>query len=133
MQAYLRVHGDESMIRAIHEEAALPHASIKQLKAKRGAGHDHWWDWQTERVSLNIDDPDGDLKSFLIAHRSIFPTIKKYRDSEVEVYLEIVTKYEESEEPRGLYLSAKTIALLGELGGALDNDVEAYGLALRKI
>jgi hypothetical protein len=34
----------------------------------------------------------------------------------------MVTRYREDEDPCGLYLSAETISLLGELGGALDND-----------
>jgi hypothetical protein len=38
-------------------------------------------------------------------------------------YLEVVTQYEKGEEPRGLYLSAETVLLLSEMGGAFDNDV----------
>ena len=32
-------------------------------------------------------------------------------------------QYEKGEEPRGLYLSAETVLLLSEMGGAFDNDV----------
>ena len=53
----------------------------------------------------------------------MFPSIKKYEGPETDVYLEIVTRYKENEDPRGLYLSAEAISLLNELGAALDNDV----------
>jgi hypothetical protein len=132
MHAYIRVCGDESTIRALHDETKLPHATIKQLKAKTRSGDAYCWNWQTERVSINVDDADGELKRFLNSHRRIFPAIKKHRKSETDIYLQIITKYQDGEDLRGLYLSAETIALLGELGGAVDNDVEAYGLSLRK-
>ena len=31
--------------------------------------------------------------------------------------------FERGEEPRGLYLSAETVLLLSEMGGAFDNDI----------
>ena len=53
----------------------------------------------------------------------IFPIIKRWLGPETDVYLEVVTQYEKGEEPRGLYLSAETVLLLSEMGGAFDNDV----------
>ena len=132
MQAYIRVCSDESVVRAIHRETNLPGATIKQRKAEAQSADGNCWNWQTERVPINIDEIDGDLQSLLSAHRQIFPMINKHRDSELDVYLEIITKYEDGEDPHGLFLSDKTIALLAELGGAVDHDVEAYGLLLRK-
>jgi hypothetical protein len=124
IEAYLRVLSDEDRIHSIQEETNLPNARIKPLKARRGdSTKDVWWNWQTERIAIDVDNPDEGLKTFLEAHRAIFPIIKKYRGPDADIYLEVVTKYEEGEEPRGLFLSAETIDLLSELGGSFDNDV----------
>lgn len=124
IQAYLRVLSTEATIRALHTETDVPQASIMQLKARRGkVGDDMWWNWQTERVSVDMDNPDDGLRALLLAHRPIFPIIKKHQGPETDIYLEVVTQYEKGEEPRGQYLSAETILLLSEMGGALDNDV----------
>jgi hypothetical protein len=126
--AYIRVLGDEARIGAIHAQTNLPKASIKRLKADRGiAGEEKWWNWETERTLLQPDRPDEGLKLLLQAHASIFPIIKKHR-AETDIYLELVTHYDEGEEPKGLYLSAETVQLLSELGGALDNDVIVGGM-----
>jgi hypothetical protein len=92
-----------------------------------------WWNWQTEPTPIDPDNPDVGLRALLQAHRSIFPFIKSV-DEEVDIYLEMVTRYEDGEEPQGLYLSAETVQLLGEMGGALDNDVvgSTAGTASRK-
>lgn len=123
VEAYLRVLGDEATIRAIHAETNLPNASIKRLKARRGASEEEmWWNWQTTRTPIAADNPDDGLRALLQAHRPIFPIIKK-NQVETDIYLEVVTQYDEGEEPQGLYLSAETVQLLSEMGGALDNDV----------
>jgi hypothetical protein len=62
--------------------------------------------------------------SLLLAHKPILPIIKRHQGPETDIYLEVVTQYEKGEEPRGLYLSAETIQLLSEMGGAFDNDVD---------
>jgi hypothetical protein len=124
IQAYLRVLSDENTIRAIHAEAGLPKANIKQLKARRGvAGENKWWNWETARTPIDIDNPDEGLKALLYFHRPIFPVIRKYCGPETDVYLELVAQYEENEEPQGLYLSSETVQLLSEMGAALDLDV----------
>lgn len=123
VEAYLRVVGDEATIRLIHAETNLPNATIRRLKARRGTSDEEmWWNWQTERTPLEVDNLDDGLKALLQAHRSIFPAIKKHH-ARTDIYLEVVTQYEEGEEPQGLYLSAETVQLLSEMGGALDNDV----------
>lgn len=77
--------------------------------------------------SIDTNNPDDGLRALLLAHRPIFPIIKRHQGPETDIYLEVVTRYEEGEEPHGLYLSAETVQLLSEMGGALDNDV-VYGL-----
>ena len=69
----------------------------------------------------------------MLATKPIFPIIQKHRGPETEIYLEVVTRYDEHDNPLGMYLSAETLKLLGELGAALDIDVEDYGLTLRKV
>ena len=121
IEAYLRVLGCEHAIRAIHEATNLPDAEIMELKARVDpVGKEIWWNWQTVRVPIDIDKTDEGLKELLLAHRSIFPIIRKYK--ETDIYLEVVMQYEEGEEPWGLYMSVETITLLGEMGGALDVD-----------
>jgi hypothetical protein len=123
VEAYLRVLGDEATIRSIQAETNLPNASIKRLKARRRASEEQmWWDWQTVRVPIDANNPDDGLKALLHAHRPIFPIIKKDQ-AETDIYLEVITQYDEGEEPHGLYLSAETVRLLSEMGAALDNDV----------
>jgi hypothetical protein len=50
--------------------------------------------------------------------------IKRHDGPETDIYLEVVTQYQEGDAPEGLYLSAETILLLSEMGAAPDNDVE---------
>lgn len=124
IEAYLRVLGIEATIRELHRETNVPDAVIERLKARRDAGQDDmWWNWRTQRVSIDTNNPDDGLRALLLAHRPIFPIIKRHQGPETDIYLEVVTRYEESEEPHGLYLSAETVQLLSEMGGALDNDV----------
>src|SRR2546427_9770958 len=123
IEAYLRVLSDEDTIRTIEKETHLPNTSIKELKARRGAtGKEVWWNWQTARVPIDIDNADDGLKELLLAHRQIFPIIRKHKGPETDVYMEIVMQSEEGEEPWGLYLSAETVLLLSEMGGSLDVD-----------
>ena len=126
IQAYLRVVGDEATVRAIHEQTNVPRANIKQLKAPRNAsGDEMWWQWATDSIDVDADDPDGGLKALLSKHTEIFPVIRRHK-GEADIYLEVVTQYERGEDVRGLCLSAETVQLLSELGGALDNDVYGY-------
>ena len=126
IQAYLRILSTEARIRQLHIETKVPHSSIKETKSRRGTlGDDVWWNWQTQRVSIDIDNPDDGLKELLLAHKPIFPIIKRHQGPETDIYLEIVTQYGKGEEPRGLYLSAETVLLLSEMGAALGNDVES--------
>jgi len=124
MSAYIRILSNEATIRKIKEEANISDATITQLKAKRHNGDETWWNWQTPRVVINIDNVDLEINSLLSSHRSMFPVAQKYKGPETDVYLEIVTHYGKNEDVRGLYLSSATVGLLSELGGALDNDVE---------
>jgi len=124
VDAYIRVLADENTIRAIHAETSLPNASIKRLKAPRNTSSgEMWWNWETGVTPINAENPDSGLRALLEAHKSIFPMIRKHCGPEADIYLEVVTHYDEGEAPQGLYLSAETIQLLGEMGAALDNDV----------
>ena len=124
IQAYLRILSTEATIRALHSETGVAHASVKETKARRGEGSEGvWWNWQTQEIPIDIANPDDGLRELLLAHKPIFPIIKRHQGPETDVYLEVVTRYERGEEPRGLYLSAETVLLLSEVGGAFDNDV----------
>ena len=120
--AYIRVLSNETTIRALHNETNAPHAKIEQLKARSGEG-ELCWNWRTDKVPIDVDNADDGLHKLLRTYRAYFPTIRKHQGQETEVYLEVVTHYGKGEEPQGLYLSAETVALLSEMGGALDNDV----------
>jgi hypothetical protein len=125
IQAYLRVLGGEATIRELHRDANVPEAIIEKLKARKDPGQDDmWWNWRTQRVSIDTNNPDDGLRALLLAHRPIFPIIKRHQGPETDIYLEVLTRYERGEEPQGLYLSSETVLLLGEMGGALDHDVE---------
>ena len=124
IEAYLRVLSTEATIRELHRETNVPEAIIEQLKAPRDAGRDEMlWNWRTQRVSIDTNNPDDGLRALLLTHRPIFPIIKRHQGPDTDIYLEVVTRYEDGEEPQGLYLSAETVLLLSEMGGALDNDV----------
>jgi hypothetical protein len=120
--AYIRVLSNETTIRALHNETNVPRANIEQLKA-RGGEDELLWNWQTEQVPIDVDNPDDGLNKLLRSYRAYFPTIRKTQAQEADIYLGVVAHYEKGDEPRGLYLSAETVALLSEMGGALDNDV----------
>jgi hypothetical protein len=124
IQAYLRILSTEATIRAFHRDTGVAHASIKETNARRGEGSDGvWWNWQTQQVPIDINNPDDGLRELLLAHKPIFPIIQRHHGPKTDVYLEVVTRYERGEEPCGLYLSAETVLLLSEMGGAFDNDV----------
>jgi hypothetical protein len=120
-QAYLRVLNDEATIRKLYEKTNVPGAVVKPLKARREGTEKVWWDWETEKVDLDLADVDSGLKVLLERYRPFFADIKKYRGPEADTYLELVSHHQENEEPRGS-LSPETISLLSELGAALDND-----------
>lgn len=83
-----------------------------------------WWDWQTDQRIIDSANPDDGLKAFLKSHAGILPMVKEFeREGRVDAYLEVVSRYDEGEEPQGLYLSVETLQLLCDMGGALDNDV----------
>jgi hypothetical protein len=125
IRAYLRVLSNEATICALHSETNVAHASINKLKARRGkVGGDMWWNWQTEPVPIDMENPDDGFRALLLAYKPILPMIKRHQGPETDIYLEVVTQYEKGEEPTGLYLSAETILLLSEMGGAFDNDVD---------
>jgi hypothetical protein len=124
ISAYIRILSDEATIRRIKAEANISDAAVVQLKAKKGSGDERWWNWETSKVDIDVDNVDAGINALLSNHQSMFRVAQKYKGPETEIYLEIVSRYGKGEEPRGLYLSPPTIALLGELGGALDHDVE---------
>ena len=63
IQAYLRVLSNEATICALHSETNVPHASIKKLKARRGTvGDEMWWNWQTESVPIDMENPDSGFR-----------------------------------------------------------------------
>jgi hypothetical protein len=123
IEAYLRILSDEDTIRAIEKDTHLPNARVRQVKARRGViDKGMLWNWETARVPVDIDNVDDGLKGLLLAHRHLFPIVKKHVGPETDVYLEVITQYKEGEEPRGLFLSAETVQLLSEMGGSLDLD-----------
>ncbi|HTB96482.1 MAG TPA: hypothetical protein VK716_05705 [Terracidiphilus sp.] len=124
IHAYIRVVSDETVVRAIDHEAKLREAVVKETKAPKNNGSGAmWWNWNTPRVLLDANDPDAGLKKLLAEYRAIFPIIRKQSGPDCVTYLQLVTEYEKTEEPRGLYLSNETIVLINEMGGSLDNDV----------
>ncbi len=123
IEAYLRILSDEDTIRKIEKETHLSNATIKQVKARRGlTGNEMCWNWETSRVPIDIEKVDDGLKELLLSYSQIFPTIKRHEGPETDIYLEVVMRYEEGEEPWGLYLSAETVLLLSQMGGSLDVD-----------
>src|SRR6266540_509692 len=112
ISAYIRILSDEATIRRIKDEANVSDATVAQLKAQRILGEDRWWNWQTSRVVIDVDNVDAGINALLSNHRSMFPVAQKYKGPETEIYLEVVTHCDKGEEPRGLYLSPATIGLL---------------------
>jgi hypothetical protein len=80
----------------------------------------------TGKQRTSIDDTDKGLKELLLAHRQILPAIRKYEGPETDTYLEVAMRYEEGEEPWGLFVSGETVTLLSEMGGALDVDAVPF-------
>ena len=113
MEAYIRILGSEAKIRALQNDVNLPDATVKETKARL-------WNYETKRVLVNSEDSDEGLKALLLRYRPFFSAIRAHCNGDTDAYLELITKYEPNEDPRGLFLSAETISLLG---AALDNDV----------
>ncbi len=118
IEAYLCIYGDETSIRAIHTETNVDGASIQQhlgVKAQWSAtGEDKPWSWSTAREPINTNIPDVDLRALLGRHKPIFGMIKRYENSKMKIYLQMISRYDEKEHPQGLYLSAETVLLLSE-------------------
>ena len=89
-EAYIRAGGTEETIRSLHAETAIADASITRLKSKSPNGG-FFWHWQIPVIALRVDDENADVRSLLLAHRPVFPIVKKY-SVEADVYLEIVTR-----------------------------------------
>jgi uncharacterized protein DUF4279 len=121
-QAYLRVLNDEASIRKLHQETNIPGSVIEPLKARREGTEEVLWQWHSARVDLDGADINSGIKDLLERHRPFFEDIERYRGSEADTYLELVSYHGENEKPRGLYLSSETISVLSELGAGLDND-----------
>ena len=74
IQAYLRILSTEATIRALHRDTGVADASIKETNARRDEGSDGvWWNWQTQHVPIDINNPDDGLRELLLAHKPIFP------------------------------------------------------------
>ncbi len=124
VEAYIRILGTEARVRAIHNEINVPETRIKETKALTGTAEgEKWWNWHSNHVRVDPDDEDNGIKPLLQKNRPFFSAIRAHCDQDTDVYLEVITKYEPNEDPRGLYLSVETISLLGELGAAVDHDV----------
>lgn len=121
-EAYLRIVADKATIQAIARKTGPATGRILQTKAKRPASDETWWNWESARIPVDIDNTDESLKGLLLGHRRNFAAFQEHQ-AEVDIYLELVTRCEPGEEPGGLFLSAETIRLLSEMGGALDHDV----------
>ena len=122
-EAYLRIVGDEGTVRTIAKEIGSAKAIVQQTNAKiTPSSDDTWWNWRTEPVPIDIDNADEGLRALLLAYRPSFPALKKHENA-ADLYLELVTRCEPGEDPAGLFLSAETLQLLNEMGGAFDHDV----------
>jgi hypothetical protein len=124
IEAYIRVLSTEANVRPLHDQTAVPGARIVRTKASReGSEGEVWWFWATERAPIDCENEDEGFKSLLLRHKPIFPIIKTYLGADTDVWLEVITHFEPDEDARGLYLSSETIALMAEIGAALDHDV----------
>jgi hypothetical protein len=121
-EAYLRVVGDEATIQVLHRKTGAAGAAIQQIKARDEKSGELLWVWATEHVDVAENDVDAGVNAVLTRYRGFFTSINEYRGLDSDLYLELVTFYREGDEPAGLYLSAETIKLLGELGADFDND-----------
>jgi hypothetical protein len=125
--AFLRVRGDEKTIRAIENQANITNARIKKLRAKMGLD-DEWWDWETYPIVVDSwgEAMVSGLIAFLKKYRPIFPTLRSFSGPGIEISLQVMTDFVREEADgdfrQGLYLSYEGIALLGELGAALEYD-----------
>jgi hypothetical protein len=123
IEAYIRVVSDERSVRQIQQEAGTSEISISTTKARIGTSNAVWWNWSTPRVRLDSDSPDRDLKMMLERYRPLFQIVARHRGTNSDVWVELITHYEEHEAPQGVSLSSETIALMAELGAGFDNDV----------
>lgn len=57
------------------------------------------------------------LLSALVPHRQRLP-----KKEGIQVFAHVVVEFDTGDEPTGMYFSPEVIALLGEIGGALDID-----------
>jgi len=122
-KTYIRVVSDEVTIRALHRETSGL-GVVEQLRARRDASDENWWQWRTPQIEIDeFANIDRQVRALLEKYRPFFAAIKQCSDTNSDVYLELVSYYEEGERASGLYLSTEVLRLLGELGAALDNDV----------
>lgn len=120
-EVYIRVVGDESSIRALHDHTKEHGTTIEQLKAAKNTG-EYWWHWKTPKIGIEGNNVNRGIRNLLDQYRALFPAIKAHKDAGDDVYVELVTYYREGEQPAGLFLTAETIARIGEIGADFDND-----------
>ena len=123
-QAYLRVVGEKAAIRALHREVNIPGAAIKEARYSAAGTPDDekWLSWHTAIVDLDPNDENRGIVNLLVECRPLLAALKRHKEPETEVILEVVTRYRPNEGSPGLYLSAESISLLSEFGGSLDHD-----------
>jgi hypothetical protein len=122
-EAYIRVLSDEATIRSLYSNVNVPEVVIEQLKARKEGTDEKWWNWQTAKVEIDdFANIDREVRALLERYRPFFANIRNWPGPNSDIYLELVSYYEENERPSGLYLSADSLRLLAELGAAIDND-----------
>ncbi|HET7212541.1 MAG TPA: hypothetical protein VFL79_03050, partial [Terriglobia bacterium] len=84
MEAYIRILGSETQIRALQNHANLPDATVKETKARL-------WSYETKRVPINPEALDDGLKALLLRYRPFFSAIRAHCNGDADVYLEVIT------------------------------------------
>lgn len=125
-QAYIAVFGSEQVVHAIHKGTNVPGADIRQYEKVTAqvspTGLDKPWGWKTARTTIT-GDLDHGLQDLLSGYKEIFPAVAKYREPTTYVSLVLIAQHEEGDQPRGVFLSHSTVALLDKLGAGFDYDV----------
>jgi hypothetical protein len=130
VRAYIWVRSKEETVRAIDRETQVKDATVRKLKALDPNG-EILWSWKTPQVNIDWGRADEELNKLLSSYRSMFPKIKKHRGPNADIYLQLVTEYDEGEDPKSFSISMGTIGLMSELGCDLDDDV--YGFRLEDV
>ncbi len=121
---YIGAYGEQSAIRAFHENLNFSGAEIKPLRHHMSTEQDVQWMWRSPYQECSCDYPEDEVMSYLNKNLALFQQLKLHRNSIKDLAVIIVCYLEQSDRHRGYSISSDLIKLLADVNASLEIDIE---------